>query len=255
MKLKIAIAALILSTSSLYVHAQQSKLPVPERVKTSKGELTVQPITHATLVLNYQNKNIYVDPTGGAEAFEGLGTPHVILITDIHGDHFDKKTIQAINKTDATLIVPQAVADSLPATINKKKLIILNNGAKTTQAGISILAVPMYNRPDAENAKFHPKGRGNGYILEIGGKRVYISGDTAGTPEMRALNNIDMAFVCMNLPYTMDVNEAASAVLAFKPKVVYPYHYRGQDVDAFKKMVNEGDKNIEVKLLQWYPGN
>ena len=255
MKLKIAIAALMLSTSSLYVHAQQSKLPVPERVSTKNGELTIQPITHASLVLNYQNKNIYVDPTGGAEAFEGLGTPHVILITDIHGDHFDKKTIQAINKTDATLIVPQAVADSLPASINKKKLVVLKNGAKTAQAGVSILAVPMYNLPDAENAKYHPKGRGNGYILEIGGKRVYISGDTADTPEMRALKNIDLAFVCMNLPYTMDVNAAASGVLAFKPKVVYPYHYRGQDVEAFKKLVNDGDKGIDVKLLQWYPGN
>jgi L-ascorbate metabolism protein UlaG (beta-lactamase superfamily) len=254
MKLKIALAALMLSTASLYAQDQQATLPVPERVNVKGGELTIQPITHASLVLSYQNKNIYVDPTGGAEAFTGLGTPHVILITDIHGDHFDKNTIAAINKTDAVLVVPQAVADSLPATINKKKLVILRNGAKTTQAGVTILAVPMYNLPDAENAKFHPKGRGNGYILEIGGKRVYISGDTADTPEMRALKNIDIAFVCMNLPYTMDVNGAASGVLAFKPKVVYPYHYRGQDVEVFKKLVNEGDKNIEVKLLQWYPG-
>lgn len=254
MKLRFAIAALLLSTSTIYAQTQPPTLPVPERVQVKGGELTIQPITHASLVLNFQNKNIYVDPTGGAEAFNGLGAPDVILITDIHGDHFDKKTIAAINKTEATLVVPQAVADSLPATINKKKLVILKNGAKTMQGGVSILAVPMYNLPDAENAKFHPKGRGNGYILEIGGKRVYISGDTADTPEMRALKNIDMAFVCMNLPYTMDVNAAASGVLAFKPKVVFPYHFRGQDVETFKKLVNEGDKNIEVKLLQWYPG-
>jgi L-ascorbate metabolism protein UlaG (beta-lactamase superfamily) len=254
MKLKIALAALMLTTANLYAQDQQPTLPIPERVNVKGGELTIQPITHATLVLNYQNKNIYVDPTGGAEAFTGLGTPHVILVTDIHGDHFDKNTIAAINKSDAVLVVPQAVADSLPATINKKKIVVLSNGAKTTQAGVTIHAVPMYNLPDAENAKFHPKGRGNGYILEIGGKRVYISGDTADTPDMRAMKNIDLAFVCMNLPYTMDVNGAASGVLAFKPKVVYPYHYRGQDVEAFKKLVNDGDKSIEVKLLQWYPG-
>ena len=119
--------------------------------------------------------------------------------------------------------------------------------------GINIEAMPMYNLPEAADA-FHTKGRGNGYVLTIGGKRVYISGDTEDIPEMRALKNIDIAFVCMNLPYTMDVNQAALGVVAFKPKVVYPYHYRGQDVNIFKKLVNEADKNIEVKLVNWYPG-
>jgi len=250
MKLKLAFV-LMLSAGFFVAQAQQIT-PIKETVKG--GELMIQPITHATLVLSYQNKNIYVDPTGGAEAFKGVGPTDVILITDIHGDHFDRKTIEAINTANTILIVPQAVADSLPATINKKNLVILNNGGKTSQVGISILAVPMYNLPTAENAKFHPKGRGNGYILEIGGKRVYISGDTADTPEMRALKNIDIAFVCMNLPYTMNVEGAASGVLAFKPKVVYPYHYRGQDVEVFKKLINEGNKAIDVRLVNWYPG-
>jgi len=104
----------------------------------------------------------------------------------------------------------------------------------------------------------HTKGRGNGYVLNIGGKNLYLSGDTEGIPEMKALKNIDVAFVCMNLPYTMDVKQAAEAVLAFKPKIVYPYHYRGQnglsDVNQFKELVNAGDKNIEVRLRNWYPG-
>lgn len=240
----------LLSTIMLSTQAQRI---APDREKVKGGELTIQPVTHATMVMTYQNKNIYIDPTGGADAFKGLQAPDVILITDIHGDHFDPKTIEAINTKKATLIVPKAVADKLPATMDRRKLVILNNGDTTSQAGISISAVPMYNLPGTKNASYHIKGRGNGYVLEIGGKKVYISGDTAATPEMRALKGIDIAFVCMNLPYTMDVNAAAQGVLAFKPKTVYPYHYRGQDVNAFKSLVNASDQNIEVRLRNWYP--
>ncbi len=174
------------------------------------------------------------------------------MITDIHGDHFDPKTIESIQTGSTTLIVPQAVAEKLPATIGKERVVILKNGDNSTQGTVDISAIPMYNHPDAENSSYHTKGRGNGYILVLGGKRVYISGDTADTPEMRGLKNIDIAFVCMNLPYTMDVQGAAAGVLAFKPKVVYPYHYRGQDVNKFKSLVNTGNKNIEVRLRDWY---
>ena len=132
---------------------------------------------------------------------------------------------------------------------------MLNNGKSTFQSGIAITAVAMYNLPETEDSK-HSKGRGNGYLLEFGGKRVYISGDTEDIAEMRSLKNIDVAFVCMNLPYTMDINQAASAVLEFKPKIVYPYHYRGKDglsdTDTFKKLVKEGDAALEVRLRNWY---
>lgn len=216
------------------------------------GELTIQPINHATLVLTFQNKNIYVDPVGGAGVFSGLAAPDMILITDIHGDHFDPKTIDAVNTAHAVIVVPQAVADKLPATTDKSKLVILKNGDKTTQLGVAIEAIPMYNLPESPTA-MHTKGRGNGYVLNIGGKNVYISGDTADIPEMRGLKNIDIAFVCMNLPYTMDVATAARGVLAFKPKIVYPYHYRGQDINQFKALVNAGDAGIDVRLRNWYP--
>jgi len=113
----------------------------------------------------------------------------------------------------------------------------------------------MYNLRE-EALKFHPKGRGNGYVLNIQGQRIYISGDTEDIPEMRALKDIDKAFICMNLPYTMPVDRAADAVIEFKPKQVYPYHYRGQgglsDVNKFKAVVNEGDSSIEVVQLDWY---
>lgn len=240
---------LVLSANLLAANAQRI---APDLEKVKGGDLAIQPISHATLALTYQDKNIYVDPIGGAEAFKGLGAPDIILVTDIHGDHFDFETIEAVKTDRTTLIVPKAVADLLPASFDQRKLIILNNGDSTSLAGFTIAAVPMYNLPEAENADYHIKGRGNGYVLQIGNKKVYISGDTANIPEMRALKNIDIAFVCMNLPYTMDVKAAAQGVLAFNPKTVYPYHYRGQDVNEFKRLVNTGNKHIEVRLRDWY---
>src|SRR5476651_11778 len=241
--------SLLFCLGLIFAYAQR---PDADHEKVKGGELTIQPITHATLVLTYAGKNIYVDPTGGAAAFTGLAAPDMILITDIHGDHLDPKTIDAVNTNHAIIVVPQAVADKLPATTDKTKLVILKNADKSTQLGINMEAIPMYNLPESPTAA-HTKGRGNGYVLTIGGKNIYLSGDTADIPEMRNLKNIDIAFVCMNLPYTMDVATAANGVLAFKPKVVYPYHYRGQDTEKFKALVNAWDKNIDVRLRNWYP--
>jgi len=230
-------------------NAQRS---TPDTLKTNKGSLIIQPVQHASLILLQKGMTIYVDPTGGTKNYKGMAAPDIILITDIHGDHFDAKTIDSIKTASTMLIVPQVVADKLPDA-DKSHLVILKNGDNTVQSGISIMAIPMYNLPDTPTAR-HTKGRGNGYVLTIGGKNIYISGDTQGIPEMRALKNIDVAFVCMNLPFTMDINEAADAVLAFSPKIVYPYHYRGQDTNAFKNLVDAGHKNIDVRLRNWYPG-
>jgi L-ascorbate metabolism protein UlaG (beta-lactamase superfamily) len=239
----------------IIVGHSMAQRPAPDVITTSKGPLSIQPLQHATLALTWQGKTVYTDPDGGANAFQGIAAPDLILITDIHGDHFNPETLEAIKTTNAILVVPQAVADKLPEGL-KAKAIVLNNGKTTTQVGITIKAIPMYNLPEAADAK-HPKGRGNGYVLTFGNKIVYLSGDTAGIPEMRALKNIDVAFVCMNLPYTMDIKEAAAAVLDFKPKVIYPYHYRGQDglsdTEAFKKLVNTSNTAIDVRLRNWYP--
>lgn len=249
MNLRITMSAFL----SLCMLIAAGQLPAPDKFAITNGELTIQPINHATLVLTANNKTIYVDPTGGAAAFKGLAAPDIILVTDIHGDHFNPETLAAIALTNAVLVVPKAVADKMTADIKPKQLVILNNGDKTMLEGVGILAIPMYNLPEKADA-FHTKGRGNGYVLTVGGKNIYISGDTQDIPEMRALKNIDIAFVCMNLPYTMDVNQAAQGVLAFKPKIVYPYHYKGQDVNQFKQLVNAGDKNIDVRLRDWYAG-
>ncbi len=229
--------------------------PSPDIIETSKGTLTIQPILHAAVVLSWNNKTIYVDPYGGAKAYEGLPAPDLILITDIHGDHLHLETLNGLKTSGAAFIVPQAVADMLPENF-KKKAVVLNNGKNIEEKGISISAIPMYNLPETADSK-HTKGRGNGYILNLGGKMVYLSGDTEDIPEMRNLKNIDIAFICMNLPYTMDINQAASAVLEFKPKIVYPYHYRGQDglsdIEGFKKLVNADNSSIDVRLRNWYP--
>jgi len=226
-----------------------------DTVQTKMGALLIRPVQHASLILTVNGVTIYADPSG-ADFFKGMAAPDIILVTDIHGDHFDVKTIEAVKKAGTILVVSQVVADKLPAA-DKDHLVVLKNGEKSTQSGITITAIPMYNLPESPTA-MHTKGRGNGYVLGIGGKLIYISGDTQGIPEMRSLKDIDVAFVCMNLPYTMDVKEAADAVLAFKPKIVYPYHYRGQnglsDVHAFKSLVEAGNQKIEVRLRNWYPG-
>jgi L-ascorbate metabolism protein UlaG (beta-lactamase superfamily) len=148
----------------------------------------------------------------------------------------------------ATIVAPQSVFDKMPDDL-KAKTKVMKNGDKLEVAGVPIEAVPAYNTsPDKQ--QFHPKGRDNGYVLTFGDKHVYIAGDTEDTPEMRALTGIDVAFLPMNLPYTMSVDQAADAVAAFKPKVVYPYHSRGTDVEAFKTKVGNA---ADVWILDWYP--
>jgi L-ascorbate metabolism protein UlaG (beta-lactamase superfamily) len=238
----------LLLSLSLWIGTTQAQ----DTLKTNAGPLVIQPIEHASLVLTTGGKTIYADPNGAAN-FSGVAKPDIILITDIHGDHFDSTTLAAVSTPHTIFIAPKVVADKMPKQYH---VIVLANGANTKQAGISIDAIPMYNLPESATA-MHTKGRGNGYVLHIGGKNIYISGDTQAIPEMRSLKNIDVAFVCMNLPYTMDVKEAASGVLAFKPKVVYPYHYRGKgglsDINEFKSLVNAGNPAIDVRLRNWYP--
>ncbi len=223
-------------------------------VKVKKDAIKVIPIQHASLLLEANNKTIYIDPTGGLKAYEGKNKADMILITDIHGDHMNIETLTVIETQDVPIIVPQAVAEKLPAQFTDQ-LHIINNGESFKWSDIIIEAIPMYNLRD-EALKFHTKGRGNGYIITLNGERIYISGDTEDIPEMRNLKNIDRAFICMNLPYTMTPESAASAVLDFSPKKVYPYHYRGttgfSSTSNFEKIITSKNKNIEVIRLNWY---
>jgi len=221
------------------------------------SKLKITPIEHATMVLEYNGKTIYVDPAGGKEAFADFKKADFVLITDIHSDHTHLNTIESLDLKKAKIIAPEAVSEMFPKGI-RSRTITMVNGVKEDFGNFTLETIPMYNITEAAK-KFHPKGRGNGYVLTFGKQRIYISGDTEDTPEMRRLQNIDKAFVCMNLPYTMTVKNAADAVLEFKPKQVYPYHYRGtdgySDVEKFKSIINEKTKSIEVIQLDWYPND
>lgn len=239
-------------TSKSEVITQKVKISI-----SSKKEVEITPISHATAVITYKNETIYLDPTGGVKAFLNFEKPTYILITDIHGDHLDLKTLGELDLTQTKIIAPKAVAEKL-GSIPNKELIIINNEESRSFSNYSVEAIAMYNLRE-EALKFHTKGRGNGYVLTINKKRIYFSGDTEDIPEMRNLKNIDKAFICMNLPYTMTLENAADAVLAFKPKEVYPYHYRGtqglSDVEKFKEIVSAKNSSINVIQLDWYPKN
>jgi len=212
---------------------------------TYLGQVKITPIYHATAKITSGQDVIVIDPAPPAK-IDGAGPADLILITDIHGDHMNADDVKALSKDGTVVIAPAAVAK----TITQAK--VIGNGATTSFHKWKITAVPMYNinhnQPNGQ--PYHDKGRGNGYVLTYGGKNFYFAGDTEGTPEMRALKNIDVAFIPMNLPYTMTPDEAADAVKAFHPKVAIPYHYKGQDIAQFKKDL-EGT-GIEVRLLDWY---
>lgn len=221
----------------------------------SQPKINIIPISHATMVLEWDETVFYIDPVGGSEAFSGMKDADIILVTDIHKDHLNLETLQAVKKENNRIVAPQAVIDQLPVDL-KIGVIALANEETIEQNAFNITGVPMYNLRE-EALQFHEKGRGNGYIIEKDGFRVYISGDTEDIPEMRNLKNIDLAFVCMNLPFTMTVESAASAVSEFKPKTVVPYHYRGRegfsDVDTFERLVNGNAPEVEVRRIDFYP--
>jgi len=234
----------------------KAQVAIPDTYSTKKEPLIVQPLVHASLILTWNNQNIYFDPSRIEDLDFNFPKAAVVFITDIHGDHLNVKTLKKIINPNTILVMPLAVQLKLKGSGIKNTFITMRNGDTKKIMGIRVSAIPMYNLPESDKS-YHVKGRGNGYVLDFKGKRVYISGDTADIKEMRDLKNIDIAFVCMNLPYTMSVEKAANAVVAFKPKVVYPFHYRGKggfsDINKFKTIVNQGNKAIHVKLKNWYP--
>ena len=230
-----------------------------DQIATDKGVMVIHPINHATFVMQWNGKTVYVDPVGGVKPFADLPKPDLVLVTHIHGDHFDPATLAAVIPAGGrtVIVAPKTVAEKIPEALRSKAMVrILTNGEKTEVLGIAVEAVPAYNTTPGKE-KFHPKGRDNGYVLTVGGKRVYIAGDTEDTPEMRALKRIDIAFLPMNLPYTMSVEKVAEAIRQFRPKVVYPYHFRSQDgtkadFGQLRKLVGE-DGGVEIRVRDWYP--
>ena len=221
-----------------------------DTIPAEGGEIVITPITHGSVQIEFGGQVIDVDPWGQGD-YTGKPQADLILVTDIHGDHLDAEKIGQLRKEGAPVVAPAAVAEQAGDAV--QGITVIANGETKTVAGVSIQAVPMYNleRGPEPGQLFHTKGRGNGYVLTLGGKRVYFSGDTECVPEIRALENIDVAFMTMNLPYTMPPSEAADCVKAFQPAIVYPYHFRGSDLNEFSSAL-ASESNIEVRVRKWY---
>lgn len=219
-----------------------------DHIPTQDGVVTIHPVNHASFLLGWKDVVIYNDPVGGAAPYAGLPRPQLILVSHAHGDHFHAPTLDALRQESTKIITPAAIYTGLSATL-KGITIPLANGQSTNVLGVEIEAVPAYNAN-------HPKGVGNGYVVTIAGRRFYMSGDTEDVPEMRSLPHIDVAFVCMNVPFTMTIERAASGIRAFRPAIVYPYHFRNQngsfaDLGSFQRQVGT-DLAIEVRTRRWY---
>lgn len=224
---------------------------LPNEVKTAGGLVVVNPVNHASVVLETPAGVIYADPVGEPSLYEGLPPADLVLVTHEHGDHFNAETLQAVTGT-APIIANPAVHAMMTGDLAARTTAI-GNGESASQGDATIDAIPAYNITEGR-LDFHPQGRDNGYIINIGEGRIYVSGDTEDIPEMRALSGIDLAFVSMNLPFTMDINQAASAIAEFRPTFVYPYHYRGneggtQDPTQLAALVGDA---TTVKLHNWY---
>jgi L-ascorbate metabolism protein UlaG (beta-lactamase superfamily) len=196
-----------------------------DTIATAAGPLTIGLVGHGTLLFRFAGKVIHVDPVGREADYTRMPKADLILVTHEHGDHLDSQAIAAIRTADTRIVVSRSCAGRIEGAV------VMANGETRTEAGIPIEAVAAYNlvhkRPNGE--PFHPKGNGNGYVLTFGDKRVYIGGDTENTPEMKGLRDIDVAFLPMNLPYTMTPEMVADAAKAFRPRIVYPYHYGDTD--------------------------
>ena len=219
-----------------------------DTLATSKGNLTIKPIHHASILFRFDREAIFVDPTAEGK-YDGLPKANYIFVTHSHPDHFDKKQIEALKQTSTTIVGPPDVAGELGT------IVVMKNGDKKSFGSFDVEAVASYNlvRGPKPGQLYHPKGQGDGFVFTFGDKRVYVSGDTECTPEMKALKAIDVAFVCMRLPYTMPPAEAAECIKAFKPRIVYPYHYQTSNLDELTSALKD-EKGIEVRIRDWYPG-
>lgn len=213
-----------------------------DHIVTDDGDVIVRPVNHAGFVLRWKNMMIYNDPVT-ASRYSTFPKADLILVSHSHTDHFDSAALPAVRATNGVIIAPQAVYSSLSAAL-RTNTIVLTNGASTNINGVQVEAVPAYNGN-------HQRGTGNGYVITIGGKRFYLAGDTGDVAEMRALQNIDVAFLPMN-SFTMTTAAAASAARDFRPRILYPYHYSTPDnINSLKRLVGT-EHGIEVRLRTWY---
>lgn len=214
-----------------------------DTIITTGGELVITFIGHGSLMFEYNSKIIHADPYGKLANYSSMPKADLILVTHHHGDHFDIETISKISNKNTKVVLTETCSEKYNDGI------ILKNGESKIIDGINIDAVPAYNIVNKRNngSPFHPKGEGNGYVLTFGDKQVYIAGDTENIPEMKLLNGIDIAFVPMNLPYTMTPEMTANAVEMINPKIFYPYHFGESDTDKLVTLL-KGISDIEIRI-------
>ena len=226
---------------------------VTDRFATPGGTLSVLPIEHASFVLGWEGKAFYFDPSGRSVGDPALPVADAILITDPHYDHLDPVQLARLRAPRAVVVGPEAAAERAPMDV------VLRNGERRTVLGVEVTAVPSYNvtRGPVAGLRYHDRGRDSGYVLDFGGLRVYVSGDTDCTPEIEALEHVDVAFIGMNVPYAMTPAEASRCIGAFHPRVVIPYAYRHADMSTLDRAamgpgvdVRRPDFYLPVELLR-----
>ncbi|MDH5405481.1 MAG: MBL fold metallo-hydrolase [Candidatus Aminicenantes bacterium] len=211
--------------------------------QTSSGDLKITCIGHGTLMFTFGDKVIHIDPVSGYADYTKMPKANIILVTHEHGDHLDEDAIENLRAEGTVLVLTELCSQRV-----KGGMVMKNGDVKTIQ-GLKIEAVPAYNIVHMRSAgnPYHPKGQGNGYVITFGDKKVYIAGDTENVPEMKKLKDIDIAFLPMNVPYTMTPEMAADAARAFKPQIIYPYHYGNTDTSKLVELLKD-DKEIEVRI-------
>jgi L-ascorbate metabolism protein UlaG (beta-lactamase superfamily) len=212
-------------------------------IATSAGDLTITFVGHGTLMFQHGGKVIHVDPVSREADYSRLPDADLILVTHEHGDHLDPTAIAEILKEGTPVVVSRSCEGRLAGTR------VMANGDATTVAGFHVEAVPAYNiqHMRSEGQPYHPKGNGNGYVITFGDVKVYVAGDTENTPEMKALEDVDVAFLPMNLPYTMTPEMVADAARAFRPRILYPYHYGQTDTQELVQLLAD-EEGIEVRI-------
>jgi L-ascorbate metabolism protein UlaG (beta-lactamase superfamily) len=246
---RVAVAALAaIAVGTLGARAAQKteaeKMFEEDTIQTETGDLKITFFGHASLAFTYQGKVIYVDPVGNPSGtpvdYAKMPKADLILVTHEHFDHLDPKAISTLRKEQTRIILTKACAGRVSGST------VMKNGDVLTVEGIKIEAVPAYNIAQ----KFHPKGVGNGYILNFDKTRVYVAGDTENTPEMKQLKNIDIAFLPMNLPYTMTPEMVADAAKAFGPKILYPYHYGQTDPNKLVDLLKDSQTQVRIRKMK-----
>jgi L-ascorbate metabolism protein UlaG (beta-lactamase superfamily) len=239
------IAGITLIVLCIVLPVQAEEKIFTDKIKTAQGDLVISILGHASLMMSHGGKVVYIDPFSQVADYEKMPKADLILITHEHMDHLDLKAVDNIKTPRTKIVGTEDVAKKLPGVI------VMKNGDTRDVDGLQIEAVPAYNLVHTREPglPFHTRGAGNGYVITFADRRVYIAGDTENTPEMKKLPDIDVAFLPMNLPYTMTPEMVAAAARAFRPKILYPYHYRfGKSDTPRLKQLLAGEKGIALRI-------